>query len=204
MNPILVTYATMAGSTAEVAEVVAEELERVGLPVKLLPLDEVGDVAGYAGVVVGGPMIVGWHRQAQGFLKRHRRAWQDVPLAVFITAISLTQPETTTLAGVPITIDEHLPKPPARPGRLSLRERHTQLGRYVGPILKAVRPARPVSVGLFVGRLEYGRLPWWAVMFVMTVIQAPAGDRRNWDAIREWAAGLPGVMAPAVVAEMAF
>ena len=46
-------------------------------------------------------------------------------------------------------------------------------------------------MGVFGGRLEYGRLPWWAVLFVMLVIQAPAGDRRNWDAIRAWAAGLP-------------
>jgi hypothetical protein len=28
-------------------------------------------------------------------------------------------------------------------------------------------------------------------MFVMLVIQAPAGDKRNWPAIRAWAAGLP-------------
>jgi hypothetical protein len=25
----------------------------------------------------------------------------------------------------------------------------------------------------------------------MQIIQAPAGDRRNWSAIRSWAAGLP-------------
>ena len=200
MKPILVTYATMAGSTAEVAQAVAEEIERAGLEVDVVPIDTVGDLAGYAGVVVGGPMIMGWHREARRFLKTHRRALQTVPLAVFVTAISLTRPETTTLDGVPITVDEHLPKPPARPGRLSLCERHTQLGRYVSPILKAVRPARPVSVGLFAGRLEYGRLPWWAVVFVMTVIQARAGDRRDWDAIREWVAGLPAAFGRPVQA----
>jgi hypothetical protein len=42
--------------------------------------------------------------------------------------------------------------------------------------------------------LEYGRLKWWAVLFVMLVVQAPAGDRRNWPAIRAWAAGLPAAM----------
>jgi hypothetical protein len=34
-------------------------------------------------------------------------------------------------------------------------------------------------------------LKWWAVLFAMLIIQAPAGDRRNWAAIRAWAAGLP-------------
>ncbi len=195
MKPILVTYATMAGSTAEVAQAVAEEIERAGLEVDVLPIDTVGDLAGYAGVVVGGPMIMGWHREARRFLKAHRRALQHIPLAVFVTAISLTQPEERVMDGVPVFVDEKLPKPPAQPGRLSFRERYAQLPRYVRPILAAARPARPVSIGLFAGRLEYGRLKPWAVLFVMGIIQAPAGDRRNWAAIREWAAGLPAVLS---------
>ena len=48
-----------------------------------------------------------------------------------------------------------------------------------------------MSVGVFGGRLEYGRLKWWAVLFAMLIIRAPAGERRNWPAIRSWAAGLP-------------
>jgi menaquinone-dependent protoporphyrinogen IX oxidase len=51
-----------------------------------------------------------------------------------------------------------------------------------------------VNVGFFGGRLEYGRLKWWAVLFVMVIIQAQAGDRRNWTAIRSWAAGLPAAL----------
>jgi hypothetical protein len=31
-------------------------------------------------------------------------------------------------------------------------------------------------------------------LFVTLVIQAPPADRRNWDAIRAWAAGLPAAM----------
>jgi menaquinone-dependent protoporphyrinogen IX oxidase len=64
------------------------------------------------------------------------------------------------------------------------------------PIFQATRPAKPVSIGVFGGRLEYGRLKWWAVLFAMLVIQAPAGERRNWSAIREWAAGLPAAFQP--------
>jgi hypothetical protein len=32
-------------------------------------------------------------------------------------------------------------------------------------------------------------------MFVMLVIQAPARDLRNWEAVREWAAGLAEAFA---------
>lgn len=194
MKRILITYATMAGSTAEVAEAVAAEIVRSGVEVDVLPLAEVASLEGYDGVVVGGPMIMGWHREALRFLKKQRRAWQRIPLALFITAVSLTQTGETGVDGVPVYIDEKLPKPPAQPNRLGVRERYARPANYVRPLLKAVRPARPVSVGLFGGRLEYGRVPWWAVLFVMVIIRAPAGDRRNWEAIRAWAADLANTM----------
>ena len=191
MKKILVTYATMAGSTAEVAQVVGEELARSGLQVEVLPLSEVKNLDDYAGVVVGAPMILGWHRAARRFLKQHRKSFQHIPLAVFAMAISLTQTGETSLDGVPITVDEKLPKAPEKAGSLSFKERYARLSNYVQPILKAARPAKPVSIGVFGGRMEYGRLKWWAVLFVMVIIQARAGDQRNWDAIRLWAADLP-------------
>lgn len=203
MTTILVTYASMAGSTAEVAQTVGDEILRHGLKVAVLPLDQVDDVAAYDGVVIGGPMIWGWHRAALTFLKQNRAALQRIPLAVFATAMSLTQPSVTNVAGVPVHLDENLAKAPERQGRLTLRERYAQLSHYVQPILAAAGPAKPTSVGLFGGRMEYGRLPWWAVLFAMFIIQAPAGDRRNWKAIRAWAARLPAefglVVCPASV-----
>jgi hypothetical protein len=112
-------------------------------------------------------------------------------LAVFVMAMSLTQTGETSVDGVPVSVDEKLPKPPQKEGRLNLRERYANLSNYVRPILKATRPAKPVSIGVFGGRLDYGRLKWWAVLFAMVIVQAPAGDRRNWTAIRSWAAGIP-------------
>jgi menaquinone-dependent protoporphyrinogen oxidase len=191
MKRILVTYATMAGSTVEVAQVIAEEISRDGLQVVVMPIHEAGDPAGYDAVIVGGPMIMGWHRDALGYLKRHRRAWTQIPLAVFLQAISLTDTGETAVDGLAVTIDDRLPKPPADAARLSFRERYARLSKYVRPILKAARPA---SIGLFGGRLEYGRLKWWAVLFVQVIIQAPAGDRRHWEAIRAWAATLPAAL----------
>ena len=194
MKRILVAYATMAGSTVEVARVVGEEIAKSGLQVDVLPLSEVKGLEAYDGVVVGGPMIMGWHRAALGFLKKHREALQRIPLAVFVMAMSLTQTGETSVDGVPVEVDEKLPKPPEQEGRLNFRERYARLANYVRPILKATRPVKPVDIGVFGGRLEYGRLKWWAVLFVMVIIQAPAGDRRNWTAIRSWAAGLPAAL----------
>jgi menaquinone-dependent protoporphyrinogen oxidase len=190
MKRILVTYATMAGSTADVAQAVGEEIAKSGLQVEVLPLSEVQDIEGYDGVVVGGPMIMGWHRAALRVLRKHRAAFQRIPLAVFVMAMSLTQTGEKSVGGVPVSVDEKLPKPPEKEGLLNFKERYARLANYIRPILTATRPIKPVSMGVFGGRLEYGRLKWWAVLFAMLIIQAPAGDRRNWNAIREWAACL--------------
>jgi menaquinone-dependent protoporphyrinogen oxidase len=191
MSKLLVTYATMAGSTAEVAQAVAEEVARYGFQVDVLPLEQVKDLRAYEGVVVGGPMIMGWHKSALRFLKKHRQAFQRIPMAVFVTAMSLTQEGETSSKGGSIYVDPNLPKPPQKEGSLSFQERYARLSNYLRPIYKATHPSKPASIGVFGGRLEYGRLKWWAVLFAMLVIRAPAGERRNWPAIREWAAGLP-------------
>lgn len=188
MTKILVTYATMAGSTAEIARAVGEEIGKTGLTVDVLAIKDVTVLDIYDGVVLGAPMIMGFHRDGLRFLRRHRKELQRLPLAVFVTAMSLTRTPDMSLGDIPLTVDEKLPKAPVNPARLTFRERYAQLQRYLEPVLAAVKPAKPVSVAVFGGRLEYGRLKPWAVLFVMLVIQAAARDMRDWDAIRGWAA----------------
>jgi len=191
MKRILVAYSTFAGSTAEVARAVGEEITKSGAQVDILPIGEVQGLEPYDGVVVGGPMIMGWHRPALIFLRKYRKAFQRIPLAVFVMAMSLTQTGVTNLDGVPIVVDEKLPRPPGKDDRLTLKERYARVSNYARPILAATRPVKPVSIGFFGGRMDYGRLKWWAVLFAMVIIQAPGGDRRNWTAIRSWASSLP-------------
>ncbi len=190
MSKVLVAYATMAGSTAEVAQTIGEEIAKGGASVDVLRVDEARHPEQYDAVVLGGPMIVGWHRSCVGFLKKHRTVLKNKPLAIFLMAMSLTKTTEMSVGGLLVTIDENLPKPPIQPGKLSFREGYARLSRYLQPAIKAGHPAIPRSIGVFGGRLEYGRLKWWAVLFVMFIIQAPAGDRRNWPAIRAWAASL--------------
>jgi menaquinone-dependent protoporphyrinogen oxidase len=194
MQHVLIAYATMAGSTAETARTVGEELVKAGLQVEVMAVGDVTSLDGFDGVVIGAPMIMGWHRDALRFLRRHREALRRIPFAIFVQAMSLSRTRDTSVDGVPVYIDERLPKAPQTEGHLTFKERYARLPNYVRPILKAASPAVPASVALFGGRMEYGRLKWWAVVFAMLIIAAPAGDRRNWAAIRAWAAGLPATM----------
>lgn len=190
MNKILVTYATNSGSTADVAKAVQEEIQGSGAQVDLLPIAEVRELVSYSAVVLGAPMILGWHRGALQFLRKNRAALARIPLAVFVTCMSLTQTEKMDVTGVPVMVDANLPRPPKDPARLGFKERYSLVPNYLRPILHACGRL-PVSVGIFGGQLNYGHMQWWAMIFVALILQAPAGDRRNWDAIRGWAKKLP-------------
>lgn len=189
MKKILVTYASNAGSTAKVAEAVAAEIAKTA-EVEILPLEKVTALEGYSAVVLGAPMILGWHRGAQAFLKRNQDSLSQKPLAIFITCMNLTKTDETSVNGIPVFIDEKLPVAPKTPGRLSFKERYATLGNYLTPIFKAAPSVKPVSVAFFGGSLQYFNLQWWAALFALLIIQATPGDRRNWTAIETWAGGL--------------
>jgi menaquinone-dependent protoporphyrinogen oxidase len=190
MNKILVAYATNAGSTADVARTVGEELQKTGAQVDVLPLEQVTDLSSYQSVVLGAPVIMGWHPGATAFLKKNQPALSKVPVALFLTCVNLTQTDETSVDGVPVFVDEKLPTAPQNAGRLSPKERHTTVNNYVQPILKAAPAVKPVSVGVFGGRLDIDSLSIFQKLFVIVIIQAKSGEKRNWDAIRAWAGGL--------------
>ena len=96
MNRILVAYATMAGSTVDGAQAVGEQIAQRGLQVDILPISEINGLEAYDGVVVGGASIMGWRRAALRFLKKHREAFQHIPLAMFVMAMNLTQSGETS------------------------------------------------------------------------------------------------------------
>jgi menaquinone-dependent protoporphyrinogen IX oxidase len=197
MKRILVAYSTNAGSTAEVAEAVRQNLEGPQVEVQLLPIDQVRDLHGYAGVVLGGPMIVGWHRRAARFFRARRRELARVPVALFFTALRVTRdgdggrPDP----GFPVLLDPRLLAEPARPGRLSFKERQTTVACYLHPVRAAIAAVRPVSAAFFAGKLDYGKLRFLHMLFVMLIIGARPGDSRDWELIASWARGLRKEMA---------
>jgi menaquinone-dependent protoporphyrinogen oxidase len=127
---ILVAYATKHGSTVEVAEAIADALRAQGPEVDVAAAGDVRALDGYGAVVLGGALYMGrLHRDATGFLKRHRRALSGLPLAVFALG-------PKTLAEVDVAASR------------------SQLDHA----LEAVAELVPVAVAIFGGVVDPGKL----------------------------------------------
>ena len=143
----LLVYATRHGSTQEVADAVAEELRASFAEVDVYETSSAPSPAGYDAVVVGGPMIMGWHKDARKYVKRHKDQLVAVPFAVFVTAASLTEDGVDAVQGMPIAKDPWLVKKPKNADKLSRKERYALPRHYVGDILKDVRAGAAAQRG---------------------------------------------------------
>lgn len=73
MADVLVPYASKMGSTEEIAEVIADELGRAGVPADIYPASQAPDPSGYRAVVLGSAIYPRrWRRDALRYLRRHR------------------------------------------------------------------------------------------------------------------------------------
>lgn len=99
---VLVAYATMSGSTAEIARWVAEEMQDAGLDVQVRPAGEVEDATGYEAVVLGAAVYAdGWHKQARLFAQRFAGRLAQQPVWLFSSGPLDTSADETEIPPVP-------------------------------------------------------------------------------------------------------
>jgi menaquinone-dependent protoporphyrinogen oxidase len=168
---VLVAYASKCGSTAEVAQAVAEELCRAGLPADVRPVQEVKDISTYRAVVLGSAARMGsLLAEAHDFAQRHQAALASLPTAYFTAGITMKQDT------------------PAN--------RETATGYF--QTLRAIR--EPVSLGLFAGKMDHSQLaPVWRLAAQQEDKKGvmAEGDFRDWPAIRAWASSLAPLLTKA-------
>lgn len=163
---ILVTYASRSGSTAQIAEAVCKTLTEYGDEADLIPIHDVKDLGSYNAVIIGSPIRKSqWLPEAMQFLQTHRVELARKRIATFTVCITLAMPNS---------------------------QRYQQAVReWITPTRTLVRP---VSEGLFAGRLDFNKMPWTlnTLLFRATVALGilPRGDQRDWTAVRTWAQGL--------------
>jgi menaquinone-dependent protoporphyrinogen oxidase len=159
-SKVLVAYATWAGSTAGIAERIAEVLNRNGFAAEAVRARDVRDASRYDAVVLGTAVHAGrLHRDALKFAGRNAAALGTKPFAAFVVCLAMT------------ATDEK--------GR-------TQAATYLEPVR---RQAKPMSEGYFAGAYDPQKAGFVARQ-IMKMIKAPPGDFRKWDEIETWATSL--------------
>jgi len=165
-NKILVTYASRTGSTAEIAEAIGKTLAQNGTQVDLRPMQDVKDLSAYSAVVVGSAIRKSeWLPEAMKFIQDHRAELERKRVATFTVCITLA---------------------------MSNSDQYRQaVAGWIAPVRVQVKP---VSEGLFAGRLDFTKLPssFDTLKFRLAVALGifPKDDRRDWTAIRAWAESL--------------
>ena len=169
-NKILVTYASRAGSTAEVAQAIGKTLSEGGAQVDVLPMNDVKDLYAYQAVVAGSAIRGSkWLPEAVQFMRAHQSTLRHIPFAMFTVCITLA---------------------------MSNAEQYRSAVRgWVAPMRDLVQPR---SEGLFAGMLDFSKLPfnWDTLMLRLTVAFGifPRGDHRDWKAIHSWAESLKPIL----------
>ena len=197
MSKVLVAYGTKSGSTAEVAEAVGRALAETGLEVEVRRAGEVQSIAEYAAVVLGGPVVSpAWHPHAIDFLRRFHAMLARMPVAYFVTSMTLTWTADGHVGSIPIFQDPAHARAPRRAGKLGFAEKRRTPEAYLTPVLRQAPDVVPVHVAFLAGKLDYGTLDLVTRTLIKAVFRMAPGDSRNWAAIRSWARGLRAALVP--------
>lgn len=156
-QPILIAYASHTGTTREIAEVMGGVLREHGARVEVRDLETVGDPERYGAVIVGSS--IRYNEWLPQAVAFVRRYWKELgEKPLFYFSVSMTMQEDT----------------PA----------HTQAAlEFLRPVRELVEP---MEIGLFAGQLDEAELTRMAREIVRER-GFPAGDWRDWTAIRAWA-----------------
>ena len=169
---ILVTYATRTGSTAGIAETIAEVLRDDLRTVEVRPMQEVTDLTPYSAIVVGSA-IQGrkWLPEAMNFVSEHRLQLAWKPSAMFSVCLTLTMRNGESY-------------------RPALAEWTAEPRLLV----------QPLSEACFRGFLDISQVPRRAdrVKLRLAVLLRvwSEGDHRDWEAVRTWAQELSPLLSP--------
>jgi menaquinone-dependent protoporphyrinogen oxidase len=157
---VLLAYATKYGSTREVAERIGRIFREAGVPVEIKDVKTIKNLTGYSAVILGTAVFM--HKvmpSAIRFIEKNRKTLQALPVAYFTLGVTMKTDNPANRASA----EKYL-------------EKLTDL-------------KRPVSTGLFAGKLDYQKIgPFfrWSFQKDSTGLLSE-GDFRDWNAIDSWA-----------------
>ncbi|HOU15062.1 MAG TPA: flavodoxin domain-containing protein [Anaerolineae bacterium] len=156
-NAVLVTHATRAGSTAEIAAVIGETLAERGFHVDVKSIKSQPSLDGYTAVILGSAIRMGnWLPEMVKFIQANQAALAAMPTALFTVHMLNTGEDADSRAA---------------------REAYTASVRALLPDAENV---------FFTGLMDFSRLSPLD-RFISGMVKAVEADHRDWDAIRRWA-----------------
>jgi menaquinone-dependent protoporphyrinogen oxidase len=166
---VLVSAASMHGSTSVIARVIAEVLSEQGLTVTLLPPGEVQSVDDFDAIVIGSAVYVGhWLDPAKDLVNRWREQLSTRPVWLF----------SSGPVGSPVSkLAQGMAKEPVE----------------IAGLRVAVHPR---DHRMFAGKLDR-RVLSHAQRASLLIFHGLEGDFRDWAEIRQWASGIAEQLAPA-------
>lgn len=157
MNPVvLVTYATRAGSTMEIARTISLELEKRSFTVDICPIEEVKSLDGYSHVVIGSAIRMSAPLpEVKQFITEHQSEFKGIPFAFFAVYLQNAGEDDAS-----------------RKARLAY--------------LDSIRKLLPIQhEAFFTGVYDPEKVSYIERLMGKTV-QTPVGDFRDWAAIKDW------------------
>jgi menaquinone-dependent protoporphyrinogen oxidase len=174
---ILVCYGSRYGSTGEIAEKIGEILSNRGATVEVVNLkkDKVKDLKSFDLFIIGSGIRMGrWTKEPLKFLKKNRDLLSRKKVALFVSCMSASKPETC------------------------------QQGRrdYLDKIIADYPEITPISMGIFGGLIDPTRGGFMTKGIMKALLQEFVRegeeppeyvDLRDWEQIQSWVENLtPG------------
>jgi len=173
----LIAFGTRYGATAETGEEIGKILREEGFDVKVANVKEekIKDISDYDLIVVGSGMQMGkWVGEAEDFLKKFRKEFENKKLALFVSTMKTVSEREGKTEDV------------VQSRKVALEDKVAKYG------------LKPIALGFFGGVIDYNKMGFVTrkgMSFVKPVLEK-AGfkevepgvyDLRNWDEIRNWA-----------------
>jgi menaquinone-dependent protoporphyrinogen oxidase len=164
MMNVLIAYATVHGSTAQVASFVGDVLSSKGLDVHVANAKEVLSVKDYDALILGSPIHSGaWLPEITAFIEGFNEEWATKPVYMWVNCIRVLE---------------------------QFGEEHAR-DYYLNSELLKLLDVRQVAV--FPGKLDLEATDWqerWTLAARYDGHTWPSGfdgDFRDWDKVRTWA-----------------
>ncbi|MBE0684812.1 MAG: flavodoxin domain-containing protein [Anaerolineaceae bacterium] len=155
-NRILVTYATKAGSTAEIAAKIGEHLSERGFAVDVMNVKSKADPKNYQAVILGSCIRMGgWLPEMMDYINANQFTLNAMQAALFTVHMLNAGEDETSKAARTAYMDK-------------------------------VRALMPGSEEVyFLGAMDYSKLSLLD-RFISKMVKSVESDQRDWDKIKNW------------------